>query len=101
MENTKVVEWNDLYLYAKNHYGKSMDRISDLRIILSHNLALNPEDVRVGGMVTILLNTVYKHFNQNSFVDFMTNIDPLESWKVTFQNNTKEFFHVGNWCLSS
>jgi hypothetical protein len=63
-----------VYLYCKNHY-RINDYVTDLKKIYGKRNAVDPEHIRDGDLIEMLLKLVYYHMHtQRQFVDFTMSI---------------------------
>jgi len=73
----EVIDYNDVFLYAKGHYKKT-DTLKDLQKILSHVYDSEPEDVEREEVHRVLISLGMEHANNESL--FINNL--LEAFGI-------------------
>ena len=101
----KPIDYNHVYLYAKEHY-KHNDLLKDLSIILAERSWM-PRDHYYGAahIANTLTDLVFEEINRSGnpkhfFAEFINNIAPENVWKVGGQECNDHHVKVILACLS-
>jgi hypothetical protein len=86
IETTKL---NDFYLYGKGHYGKSNDRIADLKVIHADLFGIDVEYVEMRDLAAVLAGLAYGHLkSEYKFLGYISDLHPMNTFRVGYFHST-------------
>jgi hypothetical protein len=84
----EVIKLNDFYLYGKGHYGRSTDRIADLKVIHAELFGIDVEYVTIRDLAEVLAGLAYQHLkSEYAFLGYISDLHPMNTFKVGYYHS--------------
>jgi len=80
-------DWRHIWLYAKGHYARSGDLLSDLKVLVGHHSAIKPEHVTEGDILIVMCEIAHPYLMtgnaESKLREFLANLIRISQEKKT------------------